>query len=129
MDGQAMSFSQVLFSFKGRIGRSTYWLRGVLPITVFELAMWLGVAIFQPLALQKGSDEIGLISALILIVLGAAVTWAGLAIGVKRCHDRGRSAWFLLVSLIPIIGSIWVLIELGFLRGTEGGNRYGPDPL
>jgi uncharacterized membrane protein YhaH (DUF805 family) len=36
--------------------------------------------------------------------------------------------WFLLVGIIPLV-NLWVLIELGFLRGTPGPNRYGPDPL
>jgi uncharacterized membrane protein YhaH (DUF805 family) len=52
--------------------------------------------------------------------------FAGLA---KRCHDRDRSGWFQLISLIPLIGSIWLLVEVGFLRGTPGPNRFGPDPL
>ncbi len=49
-----------------------------------------------------------------------AASWPSLAVGVKRSHDRNRSGWFLLIGLIPIIGSIWLLIELGFLRGTIG---------
>ncbi|HAE49771.1 MAG TPA: DUF805 domain-containing protein, partial [Tistrella mobilis] len=52
-----------------------------------------------------------------------------LAIGARRCHDRGRSGWFQLIMLIPLIGWIWLLVEIGFLRGTEGPNRFGPDPL
>ena len=42
---------------------------------------------------------------------------------------RGRSGWFQLIMLIPIIGSIWLLVEVGFLRGTVGSNKYGDDPL
>jgi uncharacterized membrane protein YhaH (DUF805 family) len=33
------------------------------------------------------------------------------------------------MNLIPVLGTLWVLIECGFLRGTRGGNRFGPDPL
>jgi hypothetical protein len=46
----------------------------------------------------------------------------------KRYHDRDKSAWWILICLLPIIGGIWQLIELGCLRGTEGSNDYGPDP-
>jgi uncharacterized membrane protein YhaH (DUF805 family) len=35
----------------------------------------------------------------------------------------------MLVMLIPIIGSIWLFIETGLLRGTIGPNRYGGDPV
>ena len=47
----------------------------------------------------------------------------------KRWHDRDKSGWWALLNLIPVIGTLWILIECGFLRGTYGGNRFGPDPL
>jgi uncharacterized membrane protein YhaH (DUF805 family) len=46
---------------------------------------------------------------------------------VKRFHDRDKSGWWVLIGLIPIIGVIWLLIELGFLKGTPGPNRFGTD--
>ncbi len=54
--------------------------------------------------------------------------WIGLAVNVKRAHDRGRSGLFLLVLLIPIV-QLWPLVELYFFRGTSGQNEFGPDPL
>ena len=39
-------------------------------------------------------------------------TWILLSLAVKRCHDRDRSAWFLLVGLIPVIGWLWPVIEV-----------------
>ena len=44
---------------------------------------------------------------------------------IKRFHDRDKSGWWVLIVLIPIIGAIWLLIELGFLKGTLGPNRFG----
>ena len=35
----------------------------------------------------------------------------------------------MLIILVPVIGSLWYLIECGFLNGTTGPNTYGPDPL
>ncbi|MGQ0485996.1 MAG: DUF805 domain-containing protein [Hyphomicrobiales bacterium] len=64
-----------------------------------------------------------------LIILVVVFLWPTLAIYAKRWHDRGKSGWWMLIILIPLIGPIWVLIELGFLRGTKGPNHYGPDPL
>jgi uncharacterized membrane protein YhaH (DUF805 family) len=79
--------------------------------------------------------------------------WVFLAIAVKRLHDRNRSGWWILpffvlpsfsneivqwlpgtmldlpVSVALFILSIWGFIELGFLRGTDGANRFGLDPL
>ena len=48
-----------------------------------------------------------------------------LAVWAKRWHDRGKSGWWNLIALIPIIGPIWALVESGFLKGDCGSNRYG----
>lgn len=42
-------------------------------------------------------------------------------------HDTNRSAWWLLLILLPIIGWIWLFV-LYVLEGTRGPNRFGPDP-
>lgn len=47
---------------------------------------------------------------------------------IKRCHDRGRSAWFCLYMIIPIVG-LWPLYELFFLNGVKEKNKYGKNPL
>lgn len=54
--------------------------------------------------------------------------WVDLANSVKRWHDRDKSGWWILISIIPIVGPIWALIECGFLPGTYGNNRFGPSP-
>ena len=57
------------------------------------------------------------------------LAWVMLAVAAKRWHDRNKSALWILFTLIPIIGQIWALVELGFIRGTKGHNRFGPDPM
>lgn len=47
---------------------------------------------------------------------------------VKRLHDRDESGWWSLVYFIPVV-CLWVFIKCGFLKGTPGPNRFGPDPL
>lgn len=47
--------------------------------------------------------------------------------GIKRCHDRNRCGWFLLVALIAIV-NLWYWTEILFLKGTDGENRFGPEP-
>lgn len=113
---------QFLLSFKGRISRSQYWLHFYLPFILLYL-----VAIFVDVIVgtYSKSDSIGLFSG----VLALLSIWPSLAIGAKRCHDRDHSGWWLLLYLIPIIGPIWLLVELGFLRGTAGANRFGSDPV
>ncbi len=111
-----MSWKHFLLSLDGRIHRSAFWLKFQLP------AMFVSV-IFSILDALAGLN--GLLSALYLL----AILWPSIAVGVKRLHDRNRSGWFLLLSLIPVLGQIWYLIDVGIMRGTEGENRFGPDPL
>ena len=69
-------------------------------------------------------EPIGIMS----VVVTLLALWPAIAAGAKRCHDRNRSGWFQLVFLIPIV-FFWPIIEIYFLRGTKGTNRFGPDPL
>jgi len=114
-----------LFSFQGRLRRSSYW--------IYHLLQWVAlcvvVGVFYGLALALTPDN-PLIYVLMVIgiLLYIGFVWSGLSIGVRRCHDRNRSGWFLLASLIPLVGAIWVFIELGFLDGTQGPNQYGSSP-
>ena len=122
------------FSFQGRIRRKTWWLAYVLPLigisilaTVLDIALgFVSLEDAQPAegyAVQTSGIGVFGIAALVLSI------WGGLAGQVKRWHDRDKSGWFVLVNFIPLVGAIWVLVEVGFLRGTAGPNRFGPDPL
>ena len=63
------------------------------------------------------------------LVLYAPLLVVGYLLCSRRLHDLDDSAARLLLLLIPIIGPIWLLIDLGFRKGTEGENQYGADPL
>jgi uncharacterized membrane protein YhaH (DUF805 family) len=105
------------FGFRGRIPRRTYWLIYVVPIAAAGIvAQILDAAVFD----ARG------IFALVVWLVTLVPSIAGAA---KRCHDRDRTGWFQLILLIPLVGWIWLFIELGCLRGTIGPNRFGPDPL
>jgi uncharacterized membrane protein YhaH (DUF805 family) len=49
-------------------------------------------------------------------------------VAIRRLHDRDMSGWWLLLMLVPVIGSLALLV-LYVLPGTPGPNRFGPDPL
>jgi uncharacterized membrane protein YhaH (DUF805 family) len=68
-----------------------------------------------------------LLGALLSLAIAIAFLWALFAIDVKRCHDREKTGWFSLISLVPIL-NIWTFVELGCLDGKPGDNRYGPSP-
>ena len=116
-----LTVSALLFSLEGRIPRSTYWLKYVVPYAIIHIILLL-------LDINAGTydDRIGLGAMSGLFTL--LTLYPSIAVSVKRCHDRNRSGWFLLVGIVPVL-NLWVFVELGFLRGTVGSNRYGPDPL
>jgi len=53
------------------------------------------------------------------------LAWVQLAVSVKRFHDLGRSGWLYLISLLPFIGSLILLVMLGFRDSERGDNRFG----
>jgi uncharacterized membrane protein YhaH (DUF805 family) len=94
---------------------------------------------------------LGLVLFFLLVLVPMMIS--SFAVGVKRLHDRDQSGWWivlfyfapgvasaiaqssasgvvsLVLSLLSFAISIWAIVVLGFLRGTRGPNRYGPDPL
>lgn len=99
--------------FSGRAARSEYWY-WTLFVTLVSIALSvldvvLGTGIISPL-------------------WSLAVLLPGLAVSFRRLHDIDRSAWWLLIILVPIVGLI-VLLVFACQKGTDGDNRFGADPL
>ncbi len=56
-----------------------------------------------------------------------AVLLPGIAVAVRRLHDIGKSGWWILISLVPIIGGIWLIVLLA-TDSEPIENEYGPNP-
>ena len=145
----------MFFSFSGRLNRKPYCLRSLLLVAItiisfIALFSFVGVGIAEaqnPFAIL---GELGIVLVLVL-ALYLIILVASVALAVRRLHDRDKSGWWVLVFILlpsvlqsaagqaPDLAlvlqlasfaiSLWALVELGFLRGTPGPNRYGPDPL
>jgi len=115
-----MDWKYLLTSFEGRIGRRSFWMT-ILAFLVGSIVLRILDGVLNTPSFY-GTGVLGGLFALALI-------YPALALYAKRWHDRGKSGWWSLIALIPIIGSIWLLVELGFLKGTPGPNAYGPDPV
>lgn len=111
---------EVLFSFTGRIPRSTFWLYSILSGLAFY-------AVLLPFMIIFGQESTPTLVATVVAYIPSV--WISLAIQIKRWHDRDKSGWWMFIALIPVIGAIWAFVECGCLRGTLGPNRFGNDPL
>ncbi|MCA0244275.1 MAG: DUF805 domain-containing protein [Proteobacteria bacterium] len=101
---------------RGRIDRATFWRGGVLALLGIALLLraLLDIARWPP---DEAEQWVSLLMA-----------WPTAAVSAKRWHDRDRSAWWVLLLLLPVVGVVWLLADNGFVRGSEGPNRYGPPP-
>jgi uncharacterized membrane protein YhaH (DUF805 family) len=132
---------QTFTSLDGRIPRKTFWLAVLVMVVISWILQFIVFAIFgggamtavdpnltpeaQAAAMQQAMS--GMMLPLGIVIL--LTLWPSICIYAKRWHDRNKSGWWSLIMFVPIIGGIWLLVELGFLRGTEGPNKYGPDPI
>jgi uncharacterized membrane protein YhaH (DUF805 family) len=135
-----MDFRQLLFSFRGRIGRGA-----LLAITLVNLVLVSvlvgGTLGIMPTTFLRMETSLGVV----LIVVVAAWTlaaWVGLASTVKRLHDldhTGHHCWWIygqgvvvgasnepMLSLLSLVVGFGVLAYLIFMPGTPGPNRFGP---
>jgi uncharacterized membrane protein YhaH (DUF805 family) len=99
--------------FNGRARRKEYWM-----FVLFNM-------IFAFLAISI--DNLAGTNGLFYFLYGLAVFVPGLAVGVRRLHDVGKSGWMLFIALIPIIGSIWLIVLMA-TDSNVGGNEYGQNP-
>ncbi|MAT35645.1 MAG: hypothetical protein CMK06_11005 [Ponticaulis sp.] len=112
------------FKFHGRSRRAEYWWPA-LALMLIQIAANLIAATFSALG-----DIGSLIGGLVMILFwlfSLATIIPGLAVSFRRLHDTERTAWWLLIAFIPLIGAIVLLIFMA-LEGTKGSNKYGQDP-
>ena len=123
-----MTWSQFLFSFEGRIGRAWYWFFALAMMVFFcGLGLLSLMATFGSMG-PEGPGAGAAIVTILVVVLGLAALWPALAVQAKRWHDVDKSAWWILINLVPGVGGLISLIFNGFIAGTPGPNQYGDPP-
>ena len=123
-----MNFGQLYTSFEGRISRKEWWI-GFILLYILQFVVYYVTAVMGIITVDPVTGEMSPSGALALIVIILIFLWPALALHAKRWHDRGKSGWWTLITLVPVIGGLWLLIELGFLKGNDAANRYGPNPV
>lgn len=105
--------------FSGRAQRAEYWYY-VLFYLIINLVLGYIDRLMNPAIPQDGA---GVLTGVFVL----ATLIPSLAVGARRLHDTNRSGWWLLISLIPLIGAV-VLLIFTVQDGTPGDNRFGPNP-
>jgi uncharacterized membrane protein YhaH (DUF805 family) len=122
--GAKLNFFQAIRSgyakyanFSGRARRAEYWYFTLL-------AFGLSTALQLVTKGKPFESSLGIV----LWLITASVVLPSVAVTARRLHDIGKSAWWMLLGAIPIIGALILLVWM-VARGTGGPNRYGPDPV
>ena len=97
--------------FSGRANRPEYWYFTLFYMLLLIVLMVVEMAIGIP----------GVLS----LVGSLALLLPSLAVSVRRLHDVGKSGWWMLIALVPLIGAI-VLLIFFVKKGEAGENRFGP---
>ena len=119
-----MKFTQAVSSvlgkyatFSGRACRSEFWYWVLFTTIVSIVLAFVDISMFP-------TNEFGPIGG----IFSLAVLIPGLTVTVRRLHDINKSGWWILIILIPLLG-VLVLLYWEVLKGTEGTNDYGDNPL
>ncbi len=100
-------------TFSGRARRSEYWY----------FALFTGVISSILNAVGKNVEAFAIIGG----IFGLAVLLPSLAVCVRRLHDINKSGWWILISLVPIVGAI--LLIIWYCKDSDPGeNNFGPNP-
>ncbi|MFH1715362.1 MAG: DUF805 domain-containing protein [Elusimicrobiota bacterium] len=115
-----LQITKELLTFKGRIHRTRFWIVFLITATIGQILL-IGFAGLVNVA--------AVVSALLAILIGTLVFWIILSNFIRRFHDQNKKGWHVLFGLIPVAGPIYIIILCGVIKGTEGDNEYGKDPL
>ena len=92
--------------FKGRAGKAEFWWFFLFQIIVLVIA--------------------GVISDILYMLVALALLLPGLGVGARRLHDTGRSGWWLLLGLIPLLG--FIVLVVFWVQNSGQANEYGEGP-
>lgn len=124
-----MDWKKFLFSFDGRVGRKAYWL---FLVAVLVISMGIQFAALGPMIAAAAADPEAAANMSFPVwiwIIFIPMMWMSLAVQAKRWHDVDKSAWWILIGLVPFVGGLIALVFNGFIAGTPGPNRFGEGPM
>ena len=142
-----MHLRTLLFGLQGRINRAQYWLATLVALGLLAVCLLIAVAVSG----ERIDDSPA--SQAVLLIGVSVLGWISLATAAKRLHDHNKGPWWLMLFFVvpvlldtaaSLIGNdgaglvlggvslaigLWAFVKLGCMKGTDGPNDYGPDPL
>jgi len=106
-------------TISGRASRSEFWWWFLFILIGNVVLGFIDTIIFG-----SGEGSVGVLG----IIFALATILPNICVGGRRLHDRDMSAWWMLLALIPLVGGL-ILLVIFMFPGTQGENRFGPDPL
>jgi uncharacterized membrane protein YhaH (DUF805 family) len=121
---RGVGFLAYFFSMRGRMSRGQHFLAWLfLMLLGFALSRFVGLGSSEAEAASRASQKArGIIGAALIL----PIFYSLLCVHAKRWHDRGMSAFMVLITVIPVFGPIWVFFQVWILPGN-GMNAYGPE--
>ena len=114
-------------NFSGRARRSEYWY-----FTLFNIIIFVPLVILFVVFAESGgnSEAISLIFMLFFIVVALALLIPSIAVAVRRLHDTGKSGWWYILGVIPVVSYVGGIVLLVFycMDGEPNSNKWGPNP-
>ena len=115
-------------NFKGRARRKEYWMFTLVYVIILMGCTALDNMLGTVFMMDGGAlGEISMGYGWAYTICGLVHFLPALSLVVRRLHDVGKSGWFYLIILIPLIGIIWLLV-LYCTEGQKQDNKWGPDP-
>jgi uncharacterized membrane protein YhaH (DUF805 family) len=105
--------------FGGRARRKEYWM-----FVLWNLIIYVVLGFVLGIIGKAINSQMPMVLAYLYAL---AVLIPNLAVSVRRLHDTGRSGWWLLIGLVPLVGAI-VLLVFTVMDSMPGENKYGPNP-
>ena len=125
--GGTMTFGEAVKScfgkyatLRGRASRSEFWY--------FELFGLIMVVGFSALSAILGKTLTTYVIEPLYAIYMLGILLPAISVTVRRLHDRDKSGWWYWIALVPLVGAILLLVWF-CQKGTDGDNRFGPDPL
>lgn len=101
------------FDYYGRAGRQEYWM--------YTLVVAIITVIFSILT---SISSVFYWIFILFTIINIVPAWA---LSVRRLHDIGKSGWWILINIVPLVGSL-ILFVFTCLGSQPGSNQYGENP-